>query len=211
MANGGYPPQEPPGGGQQPPPGQYPPAQQPPGGYPPPGGQQMGYAAVPVSPQGRPLASWGKRLGAALIDAVVITIPSYIIMLVVGVGAFQSADIETDEFGNVVSVGDPSSFIVTMLVSFGIVTALGIAYQVYFNGSEKGQTIGKMALKIQVRDEKTGGPIGYGRAAIRWLVAVVLWAACYVPGIVDALFPLWDPKRQTIHDKAANSLVVDAQ
>jgi uncharacterized RDD family membrane protein YckC len=171
----------------------------------------MGYAQVPLSPQGRPLASWGKRLGAALIDGLVIGIPSYVLMAIVGFSAFQTADFETDQFGNVISVGEPRSFILVLFVGLGIVFALGVAYAVYFNGSEKGQTVGKMALKIQVRDENTGGPIGYGRAFVRWLVTLVLLAACWVPGLVDALFPLWDPKRQTIHDKAASSLVVDTQ
>jgi uncharacterized RDD family membrane protein YckC len=80
------------------------------------------------------------------------------------------------------------------------------------NGSEKGQTVGKMVMKIQVRDENTGGPIGYGKAALRTLVYLVLAAfTCGVGGLLDGLWPLWDPKRQALHDKPANSLVVDAQ
>lgn len=65
-----------------------------------------------------------------------------------------------------------------------------------------------MAMKIAVKDANTGGPIGYGRALARWLVASVLWVAFYLPGLIDVLFPLWDPKRQTLHDKAVGSVVV---
>jgi uncharacterized RDD family membrane protein YckC len=32
--------------------------------------------------------------------------------------------------------------------------------------------------------------------------------AFYLPGLIDVLFPLWDPKRQTLHDKAVGSVVV---
>ena len=39
-------------------------------------------------------------------------------------------------------------------------------------------------------------------------LASVLWVLLYIPGIIDVLFPLWDQKRQTIHDKAASSIVV---
>jgi uncharacterized RDD family membrane protein YckC len=32
---------------------------------------------------------------------------------------------------------------------------------------------------------------------------------CGIGLLIDLLFPLWDPKRQTLHDKAANSVVID--
>jgi uncharacterized RDD family membrane protein YckC len=86
---------------------------------------------------------------------------------------------------------------------------VGVAYYVFFNGGEKGQTPGKMVMKLQVRDEATGGAVGYGKAALRYIVGAVLFALCFIPGVVDMLFPLWDPKRQTLHDKAANTLVID--
>src|SRR5688572_8188918 len=166
MANGGTPPQEPPPGGYPPPqggqqypqqPGQYP--QQP--GQPPPGG---GYGYGPVAPWGAPLSSWGKRVGAALIDGLVITVPSVIIMLAFGFGAFASADCVTDTITGITTCEDASGIVTTFLLSYVVIFVLGIAYYVYFNGSERGQTVGKMALKIQVRDEQTGGPIGYGKS-----------------------------------------------
>jgi uncharacterized RDD family membrane protein YckC len=64
-------------------------------------------------------------------------------------------------------------------------------------------------MDIQVRDLATGGPIGYGKAAARYFVGLALQMACYIPGIIDYLFPLWDEKRQAIHDKAAGSVVID--
>ena len=184
---------------QQPP---YPSQQQPAGGH---GG---GYAQGPVDRQGRPLASWGKRVGAAIIDGLVIGIPSYILMFALGVGAFQAAEVELDPVTGEITSGG-GGFIATLLLSVLIVTAIGIAYQVYFNGSERGQTVGKMALKIQVRDEQTGGPLGYGKAALRWLVAAALSGACGIGGLLDVLWPLWDDKRQTIHDKAGGSVVIE--
>jgi uncharacterized RDD family membrane protein YckC len=56
----------------------------------------------------------------------------------------------------------------------------------------------------------TMGPLGYGKAAVRWAVASVLWLLFYIPGIIDVLMPLWDAKKQTIHDKAAGTVVVVA-
>jgi uncharacterized RDD family membrane protein YckC len=54
-------------------------------------------------------------------------------------------------------------------------------------------------------------PIGYGRAFGRVLIGSILWIACYVPGILDVLWPLWDEKNQSLHDKVVNSIVVRAQ
>jgi uncharacterized RDD family membrane protein YckC len=80
---------------------------------------------------------------------------------------------------------------------------LGLAYYTYFEG-ESGQTIGKRAVGIRVVDLQGGGPIGYSRAFIRYL-------GRYISAIVILLgyfWMLWDPQKQTWHDKMANSVVV---
>jgi uncharacterized RDD family membrane protein YckC len=87
--------------------------------------------------------------------------------------------------------------------------AVGLAYYGYLNGVV-GQTVGKMALRIRVVDRATGQPIGLGRGLLRYVVYFVLFAACLIPGIINGLSPLWDNLRQAWHDKAVNSLVVDA-
>ena len=218
MANGGNPPQQPPPGGgyqppqqggyqQQPPPGgQYP---QQPGGQPP--GPQ--YGQTPLAPWGAPLASWGKRVGAALIDLLVLLVPTIIIMAALGIGAFAGGDLEcvnNPVTGVTECTGGDASFVVSLILMQLVPYVLLALYSTFMNGSERGQTIGKRALKIQVRDEKTGGPIGYGKAFLRWLVSAGLGLiTCGIGGLVDALFPLWDNKRQTIHDKAVSSLVVE--
>jgi uncharacterized RDD family membrane protein YckC len=193
------PPGGPPPGGQPPPPGGYQP-QQPPGQYPGPY-QQM----APVSPQGRPLAEWWKRAVAIIIDSLILGIPGYIIIAILGVGFASQAEIDpvTGELEG--GAGFFAGFLISAL-AFAVISVL---YFVFLNGGEKGQTVGKMVMKIQVRDEATGGAIGYGKGFLRWLVAYLLGALCFIGSLVDLLFPLWDPKRQCIHDKAVNSLVID--
>ena len=88
-------------------------------------------------------------------------------------------------------------------VANGLGTLLGLAYYTYFEGSS-GQTPGKKALGIRVIDFSGGGPIGYGRALIRYLGRIV-------SGIVFLLgyfWMIWDKEKQTWHDKFANSVVV---
>jgi uncharacterized RDD family membrane protein YckC len=84
-----------------------------------------------------------------------------------------------------------------------------LAYYVVMEGGPTAATVGKMAMHITVRDASTWTPIGYGRALGRRLLGMVLWLLLLVPGLLDLLSPLWDGRRQTWHDKAVNSVVVD--
>lgn len=81
---------------------------------------------------------------------------------------------------------------------------LSIAYFVYLEGGPTGQTIGKRALGIRVIGFDTGGPIGYGRAFIRWIGRYVSALVIYI----GYLWMLWDREKQCWHDKFANDVVV---
>jgi uncharacterized RDD family membrane protein YckC len=87
--------------------------------------------------------------------------------------------------------------------SNGIGTLLGLVYYTYFEGSS-GQTVGKKALGIRVIDLSGGGPIGYGRAFIRYIGRFVSAIVIFL----GYLWMLWDKEKQTWHDKFANSVVV---
>jgi uncharacterized RDD family membrane protein YckC len=82
---------------------------------------------------------------------------------------------------------------------------LSLAYFTYFHGST-GQTPGDAALSIRVVDirDNPGQPIGYGRALVRALVSIVS-ALVFLLGY---LWMLWDPRKQTWHDKAAGCVPV---
>jgi uncharacterized RDD family membrane protein YckC len=82
--------------------------------------------------------------------------------------------------------------------------AVSVAYFTFFHGST-GRTPGNAALGIRVVDAATGEPIGYGRAAVRWVVSI----ASVLVLLIGFLWMLWDPNRQTWHDKAARSLPID--
>jgi uncharacterized RDD family membrane protein YckC len=201
----------PPGGGFTPPPAAPPPPAPPGGGFgappppppfPPP--PAYGYAVGPVDRFGRPLADWWQRLVAILIDGIIVGVPKGIVTAIF----VRSA----------VSGGIYQSHWVAGLIVVGIIFAvIDIAYFAILNGSEKGQTVGQMALGIAVRDEASGGAIGPERAGLRIIVlypeVVVGWipvlggiAGIYT--IVAALSPLWDSRRQGFHDKVAHTDVI---
>jgi uncharacterized RDD family membrane protein YckC len=52
-------------------------------------------------------------------------------------------------------------------------------------------------------------PIGVGMAIVRVLaIAFVSQLTCGIAGLLDVLWPLWDERRQALHDKIASSVVV---
>jgi uncharacterized RDD family membrane protein YckC len=89
----------------------------------------------------------------------------------------------------------------------GIGFLIGAVYFTAMIGSSRGQTVGQMALGIRVIDFNNGGPIGYGRAFIRWLVSII----SYIVIFLGYLWMLWDKEKQCWHDKAANDVVVPVQ
>ena len=84
---------------------------------------------------------------------------------------------------------------------------VGVAYFGYLEGSNSGQTLGKRALGIRVIDFNTGGPIGFGRAVIRYFGRMV----SAIPCLLGYFWMLWDKEKQTWHDKFANDVVVPVE
>jgi uncharacterized RDD family membrane protein YckC len=140
------------------------------------------------------LAEWWQRVVAIIIDGILLFIPM----------AMLAAAMLDDDDGGFFRA-DPGYLALTAIV--------GLLYYGLLNGSEKGQTIGKMAMGIQVRDADTGGPIGYGRGLGRYAIVYILGLPFFfaIPALLDGLWPLWDKRRQALHDKPVNSVVVRAR
>jgi uncharacterized RDD family membrane protein YckC len=86
----------------------------------------------------------------------------------------------------------------------GLGTLVSIGYSVYFHGSPSGQTVGKHVMNIRVVDFTTGGAIDYSKAFIRWLCTIL----SAIPCLLGYFWMLWDPEKQTWHDKLAGTVVV---
>jgi uncharacterized RDD family membrane protein YckC len=150
---------------------------------------------------GTPLAEWWQRAVAIIIDGFVVGIPWLVIYFILRAIATTTT---TDQFGYQYQTTSG----IAIIFAYLIFAAAWFGYYVYFNGGEKGQTLGKMAMGIATRDESGRAPLGYGRAALRWLVIIGLDVLCVIPLIIDYLSPLWDTRRQAWHDTAAHSVVV---
>ncbi|MGH9018597.1 MAG: RDD family protein [Acidimicrobiales bacterium] len=90
-------------------------------------------------------------------------------------------------------------------VAVAVVVDLG--YFAFLDGSRRGQTVGKMTMGITVVDATTGGPLGAGRALLRRALFLATYFGLIL-FVLNALSPLWDPRRRAWHDKLARSSVV---
>jgi uncharacterized RDD family membrane protein YckC len=143
---------------------------------------------------------WWKRVCAALIDVVTLSIPNGVVSSLLGGNALR-----TDPNTGLDTFHPTAGYIAAFIIG----TVGGLAYYVIMEGGPRAATVGKMAMHITVRDDSTWAPIGYGRALGRRVLGMALWWLLLIPGLLDVLCPLWDGRRQTWHDKAVHSVVVD--
>ena len=193
-------------------------------GYPQQGGWNQptypGFPLGPSTPDGQPLAGYGRRVGAYLIDLLIQLV---LIMVLAGWLYVRALGALFDEFSRALESGGsmPSFSLADVnwgaLVAFVVVAAaIQFGYQVFFL-SRTGATPGKQAVGISVRLRERPGVPSVGTAARRAALQVVLGLFGFAPGIsyitglaavLDLLWPAWDDKRQALHDKLAATNVV---
>ena len=79
---------------------------------------------------------------------------------------------------------------------------ISVTYFIYFWG--RGSTLGMRLFHLRVADATTGAPIGYGRAALRYVGYILSVIVCYI-GLIWAAF---DSRKQGWHDKIAGTVVL---
>ena len=177
---------QPPG---QPPPGYEAPAEQPP----PPSQPPPGYPAQPPSAPGtwagQPLANWWSRVGAALLDGLIVGVPVAAIAIAV----------------------DP-----LLGILLGVTASLTYYPLLMMRGGAvNGQTLGKQVAGIRVV-LNSGEPFPYGPAALReFAIKYLLFGTVggfflAIPTLLNYLWPLWDDENRALHDMLASTHVVQA-
>jgi uncharacterized RDD family membrane protein YckC len=123
-------------------------------------------------------AGWWIRALAYVIDLIVL-----------GVGYATLASI---------TAGD------AILAAFVYIT-LPLAYFAGMHAYAGGATVGKLVTRIRV-ETVDGGPVGLARAVGRALVTTGLWIVS-IGGLVDLIVLAADGRKQSLHDKAAGTVV----
>lgn len=141
------------------------------------------------------LAGWWRRVGATLTDELILFMPIYFVALLGGALG-----------------GNLGAFIVG--------AALQGFYMVSLLSSPRGQTLGNRIAASRVRDALTGQSITRQQALRRWGF-IAAYGALSLGGtsmsyltlmvaLFDVLLPLFDPRKQTLHDRFAGTIVVKA-
>lgn len=153
------------------------------------------------------LAPWWKRFVALIIDNLILGLGLFILVLILGIAVNASRSPGSSSTSSSHTHG---AALLAGLVILWTLAAVPVGlYFGFMNGSRRGQTVGKLALSIAVRDARTGAPIGFWRAWGRFLITVLFSLLLYLPYVIDSLAPLWDNRRQSWHDKVARTVVVD--
>jgi len=216
-----------PGSSVQPP--SYPPALTPYGQ--PPAGRDYGAAPTyqwrpsgPTTPDGVPLAQWWQRLLASILDSIIVQVVGAVLAFPWLRDFFVwYVDYLDRTLGKAGSTRDLTTLMAEVSERMGqfllpytlILTVLTLVYNTVFL-AKWGATPGKMALSIRVRRAGRPGPLTVLEALRRSALPFVLNLAGLLPVLgllaspaswLDNLWLLWDPRRQCLHDKVADTLV----
>jgi uncharacterized RDD family membrane protein YckC len=136
---------------------------------------------------GHQLANWLQRVGAYLIDQLVIAIPIAIAVAILAPASDSG------------SSGTALIAILLYLVAFGI-----WIYNRWIMQGRTGQSWGKQALGLKLLRMDNGQPIGAGMCLAREFAHLLDSLPCYI----GFLWPIWDNRRQTFADKVLNTVVI---
>lgn len=173
------------------------------------GGQVFPGSKAYVEQQFGPIAGFGSRALALIIDSLLSLIG--LIPVIVGVGLLIAGFPETtvDEYGYSQTVDGTSN--PGLLTTGGLLIALGfllmIGIQIWnriFKMGRTGQSVGKKAMGIKLINEQTGQPIGALQSFVRELLGGLINQVFYL----SYLWMLWDDNKQTLHDKVVHSTVI---
>jgi uncharacterized RDD family membrane protein YckC len=184
---------------------------------PPPAYQMWGQSPWKGAQLGRPqrgpsaLADPARRLAARLLDVLVL-LPVFALFLTV------TLLIAAPHFGPLfpqIPANDPNTtlptpgFLWVYVTVFGCALGTGfvmVAYETVAT-ARYGRTLGKAWLKIRpIRVDGTtlGWWRAFGRVAVYWMFGFINWI-----GLIDPLWCLWDDTRQCLHDKVADTIVIN--
>lgn len=191
------------------------------------GFQQQGYGypgrRVAATPDGQPLSGWWRRVFAFIIDSIIVAI---IGLPLTGYFYYQYSQVIWRYFEDTLDAaeaGTPTTSTALPPDAYkwiipGVLLGLLVSfvYQYLFL-TKKGATPGKRALGIGVRlRDVPGNPPGSAVAKrYGFIIGLSLLATIPLVGtlfsflaLINYLWPLWDDKKQALHDKVAHTNVV---
>ncbi|MBB5865018.1 RDD family protein [Xanthomonas sp. 3058] len=149
-----------------------------------------------------------RRLAASVLDSLITSFAVYLIVIplvfLLALGADMSnAGAALDEGGGVT--------IAIMVLSYGIGLAIPTLYFAWMQSSRYQASLGKLACGIKlVRADSDGARVGFWRNLLRYLAYMLISVLTLGIGMIVSAFMAWrGERRQALHDKVCDTLVVD--
>ena len=154
-----------------------------------------------------PMASWGRRVVARIIDELVqaVGLIPYVLGLAVIVSALPAGSEAVTPQGQLNTSGVSLASLATALAMMFLGGVLSLVIWVWnrvIQQGRTGQSVGKSVMNIVLVSSSTGEPPGGGTAFVRE-VAHIVDGLLYI----GYLWPLWDGRRQTFADKIVGTVV----
>jgi uncharacterized RDD family membrane protein YckC len=180
----------------------------------------LGSAPGAVTADGVRLAGWGWRALAAVADLLLIATAASLATFPIYAATVDKLTIAMQEYLRARQAGEapalpdlagaatPQQQLITTIA----IIVVGLAYQLVALRWKRA-TLGKAMVGLRVVPVDQGeftGRLEWNTIIIRaviWIVPAAVGSLLFVL-IADALFPLWHPKRQALHDLAARTQVV---
>lgn len=151
------------------------------------------------TPDGRVLASRGRRVAAFFIDLAIWLVPQSVILVAVVFTLINYSDPEKTSSGADVAV---IVVLYLLLFALGILRLAVEAEKV----ARRGQTWGMQAMRLRVVDARNGGSISRGRAWGRAAMGTYVSGQMFGFGYWWAFF---DKRHRALHDLVCNAVVID--
>ena len=151
------------------------------------------------------LSGWWRRVGAAVIDGLIITVGAVAITAVFA--AVFSVGFLADDTVGIVSV------IVGLILAVVAFSIMALLYAPLLMSRTNGRTLGRMATGIRVI-RANGHPMTFGFAMLRevavkaLLFGIVSSLTFGLASLLDVLWPLWDEENRALHDLLVDTRVI---
>jgi uncharacterized RDD family membrane protein YckC len=155
----------------------------------------------------RVLAGWWSRVGAALVDGIIIGVGGLVLVIAI-TAPFSIGFFASDGVGIV-------AVLVGLLIAVLCTSIVALFYAPALMARTNGQTLGRIVTGIRVV-RANGVPIDFGFAMLREVVVKVLFFGVLgtltggLAPLIDVLWPLWDEENRALHDFVVNTRVIRA-
>ncbi|GLZ46839.1 hypothetical protein Acsp06_30240 [Actinomycetospora sp. NBRC 106375] len=159
---------------------------------------QPGYGAPGYAGAGDPTDVVGSRVGQYILDGLLSSVPTIILLFIVGAIAGASAGSES---------GLAAIILVGYLLIFVVALASAFVVHAYWPSTHQGQTPAMGWLNLRIVREEDGGIPSLGQCVVRWLLFIV---DGLVAGLVGLIVMSTSQRHQRVGDMAAKTLVIRA-